>query len=237
MGIGTVKRLLLFLTFLILLTACRSAGHSAGRSADEWQAERFVAPDRFEWLEPSSERWKRTVNHRDRWNTRVEYRDRTHDAALFVRARPLSPRQETYPLEILAELVFVRKLASDGGMPEIDDMVRIALDEREAVAVTGSRYDRPVRTRYALVVMRSQGFLVLMGYSSPPQHFEMLGGDFERFLRQFKVLLPGPFDPYVLGDLPMGAPSPSFLNLRSEGIPKRPRTPALPITPQEDMDW
>ena len=189
-----------------LFLSCRSAG-----SIHE---ERFIAPERFEWWSPESPPWKLVQNRRTPWHTRVVYRDPSDHAELMVRADPISKRQQDLPLDVLGELLFLYRVNQAGGIPALDSQVRIVIDDREAVAMVGSRYERPVRTKVGMILLRSQGFLVELRYSAPPESFDRLAGEFEKLMRHFKLLLPGKFDPFALEELPMGAPPPSPLDWR-----------------------
>lgn len=194
------------LAILFLGSSCRSAG--------ALQEQRFVVPDRFEWWSPDIPPWTLVENRRTPWQTRVRYRHASSHAELLVRADPLTSRQAELPLDVLGQLLFLKRVNVAGGIPALDSQVRIVLDDREAVAMVGSRYERPMRTRVGMILLRSQGFLVELRYSAPQEQFDALAGEFEKLMRHFKVLLPGKFDPFLLEELPMGAPAPSPLDWR-----------------------
>jgi hypothetical protein len=190
---------------LLSLAVVGTGCHRAGQQIED----RFVAPERFEMRAPSEELWRLTTNRRGPRETVVVYRRRGGGAMFRVRARPIGGQEAQESLEILAHAIFVREALAEGGQPEIESMTRIALDEREAIAFIGAWLERPVIWQVSTLVMRSQGFLMTLTYAARPALFGPLSSEFERLLRHFHVRLPGPFDPYVLEDLPMGAPGPS----------------------------
>lgn len=210
----------------VLVGLCLCACTHAGMLHEE----HFVAPERFSWRSPEPPLWKLTENRRGPFQTRVLYHASEKDADLFVHAMPLPRGAEQLPLEVLAELQFMQVLGQRGGLPMLDHELRIVLDEREAVGLVGTRYDRPLEEDCALIITRSQGYLVRVGYCAPPAHFEGLASAFEQLLRHFKLLLPGPFDPMVLESTSPGAPGPSPGSWRG---PRRPTAPSTPISKEE----
>lgn len=209
-----------------LLSACTHAGTLEGQT--------FTAPDRFQWLAPEPEHWRLQENQRGPFQTRVSYYSPQSHAELFVHALPLPRGAQNLPLDVLAELQFMQLMGQRGGLPDLEHELRIVLDEREAVGLVGSRYDRPLTEECALIVARSQGFLMRVGYCAPPEHFEQQASAFEQLLRHFKLLLPGPFDPMLLESIPSGAPGPSPGQWR--GLPST-RQPSTPVSKEESRRW
>lgn len=215
----------------VLLVSCRSAGALRG--------EHFVADARFEALAPEAPEWQLTTNVSTPFASTVEWTWCAPPSAstvrpqpssswadfspspkkpppgpqgsLFVEVRPLPNRYRSLPLEVIAELRYMKRLGTLGGAPALESMQRIALDERAAMALIGSRLDRPFTWRHTLVVLASQGMLVELGYHTLEGDFERAAPAFERLLRQLKLTLPGPFDPNVLEETPFFYPwSPIF---------------------------
>ena len=157
--------------------------------------------------------------------------------ALFVEMRPLPPRYQSLPLEVIGELRYMKRLGTLGGAPSLESRQRIALDEREAIALVGSRLDRPFTWRHTLVVLVSQGMLVELGYHTLEADFERAAPAFERLLRQLKLTLPGPFDPNVLEETPFFYPwSPG---LRGTVLQGKSRSQILqqPPIPRSGVGW
>ncbi len=197
----------------MFITGCSRAGYL--------QEDRLVVPERFAIRAPSEALWALKVNRRGpRW-TEVTYRHRKGGAFLRLRVRTTTRELEQLPLDVLAHQLFLREMQLDGGIPELESMTRIALEDRQAIAFTGRRFDRPQVWRTSLLVLRSQGHLVILSFGALEAIADSLEGEFERLLRHFEVLLPGRFDPWLLDDIPMGAPGPSPGNRG-----RRPQDPA-----------
>jgi len=220
------KWIFLVLLLSMVATGCRKAGGIV--------EDRFVAEDRFEIRVPNPELWDQQVNRRTPFRTILAYKYRKGPGELYIetKANHASYGLPT-PLDIVAQGLFTYQMRLKGSHPSIDAMARLLIDDREAIAIVGSRSERPTDWKVASIYIRSQGYLLRLQLEAPAESFEELSYELERLLRHFKILLPGPFDPYVLGDLPGGAPGPSPGNDRHKSPP-----PKVPLyIPQESLPF
>lgn len=204
---------LLFPFMLLTLVGCRHAGLVV--------EDRFVIPDRVEFAAPEAETWKLSVNRRGRKQSQVVFKRRGGGTQIAVRTAEEKVSSQDIPLDVYANTLFTRRASLRGGVVSVDSMHRILLDEREAIALTGSRFDRPLRWEETLVVIRSQGFLVSLEFLSKEKESPQCAGTFERLLRTLKITLPGEFDPYELGEIPLGAPGRAPRNIYSHDKPPK----------------
>lgn len=187
--------------FLFLLGISLLGCTRAGSVVDN----RLTAPERFEISVPEPGRWRLVRNVRTAQKTEVCYRKRQSRATQCVRVWTPTAEEQELPLDVLAFSRLLGRLGADG-VVELLSMNRILLDDREGVAVTARQLIRPVETRAAAVVLRSQGYGLELELLASASEFDDLAGDFEALMRHFTVRLPGHFDPMRLEDLPANTP-------------------------------
>ncbi len=206
--------------------ACATAGHLEGGE--------FVVPGRLAFSLPETGMWREVTNRRRGDRVRVVFKRRGGGAWISVWAMPEPEETRGVPLDVLAARTFQAGVVGASGVATMDEMHRIVLDDRTCIAILGRRTERPESWRQALVQLRSQGYLMTLTFVARESQFGELEASFGQVLETFKVLLPGPFDPLVIDDVPVGPPGPAPRNIYA---PTPPPPPPLIRSPGEDLDY
>jgi len=213
------------LTACLILEACAGPGQVV-------EGVRRV-PGYFEYREPEEELWRVAARPNLGQKRQLQYRQRAGRGRIWVKARPLTGREAQLPLDVLAHKKFAVEVLSRGDALIMEAMVHIMVDEREAVAITAYRTRRPLDYYDSRIYLASQGYLLEIGFTVDMAQKEALSSDVGQLLDSFRVQLPGPFDPFELGEIPIGPPGRAPRNIYTQPDPK----PQQPFRPPEGMPF
>ncbi len=173
----------------------------------------LIAENRFSMTCPDAETWRLVTNRaRGKWS-RVVFRHHGSDAWVVIVTQPEPEQVRDVPLDVLAVRMFAGTRDVLPAPVQMEAGYRIALDDRECMAILGTRPDRPVPWRQAFLLVRSQGYLITLSFLALEPIFPVLEPEFGAMVQSFRVLLPGPFDRWALGDIPVGPPGKAPRNI------------------------